>query len=139
MAMEKKIRVLLGKVGLDGHDRGVRVIASWLRDGGMEVIYAGRFLTPEQLVKSAIDEDVDVIGLSFLAADHTFMLRKTIEEMRKNNVHVPVVAGGIIPKGDIPRLKEMGVAEVFGSGSPMEKIVDTVKRLAGVEQASSTS
>jgi len=139
MAMEKNIRVLLGKVGLDGHDRGVRVIASWLRDAGMEVIFAGRFLTVEQLVKSAIDEDVDLIGLSFLAADHIFMLQKTIDEMKKNNLEVPLVAGGIIPKADMPRLKEMGVAEVFGPGAPMEEIVDVVKRLVVVEQASSSS
>jgi len=131
MAMEKKIRVLLGKVGLDGHDRGVRVVASWLRDSGMEVIYMGRFLTPQQAVKIASDEDVDVIGLSFLSADHMLMVEKVLGELKRNNLELPLIAGGIIPKDDRRRLKEMGVAEVFGPGSRMADIVAAISRSVG--------
>jgi len=135
MAREKKIRVLVGKVGLDGHDRGVRVVASWLRDGGMEVIYAGRFLTPQQAVKIAGDEDVDVIGLSFLAADHMLMVEKVLGELKRNNLELPLIVGGIIPKDDIPRLKEMGVAEVFGPGSHMADVVAGISRSVGTHPA----
>lgn len=134
MSTRKKGRVLLAKVGLDGHDRGVKVVASWLRDAGVEVIFLGRHLTPEQVVKSAIEEDVDAIGLSFLSADHKILLRKTLEEMKKHNLEVPLIAGGVIPKKDIPPLKEMGVAEVFGAGTRVEEIVEAVKRLCGVER-----
>ena len=134
MSTSKKGRVLLAKVGLDGHDRGVKVVASWLRDAGVEVIFLGRHLTPEQVVKSAIEEDVDAIGLSFLSADHKILLRKTLEEMKKHNLKVPLIAGGVIPKVDIPPLKEMGVAEVFGAGTKVEEIVEAVKRLCGVER-----
>jgi methylmalonyl-CoA mutase C-terminal domain/subunit len=132
MSTQKKSRVLLAKVGLDGHDRGVKVVAHWLRDAGLEVIFLGRHLTPEQVVKSAIAEDVDVIGLSFLGADHEILLRKTLKEMKKHNLQVPLIAGGVIPKVDIPVLREMGVAEVFGAGTGMEEIVEAVKRLCGV-------
>lgn len=134
MSTSKKGRVLLAKVGLDGHDRGVKVVASWLRDAGLEVIFLGRHLTPEQVVKSAIEEDVDAIGLSFLSADHKILLRKTVEEMKKHDLKVPLIAGGVIPKVDIPLLKEMGVAEVFGAGTRVEEIVEAVKRLCGVER-----
>jgi methylmalonyl-CoA mutase, C-terminal domain len=131
MAREKKIRILVGKVGLDGHDRGVRVVASWLRDGGMEVIYAGRFLTPRQAVKIASDEDVDAIGLSFLAADHILMVEKVLSELKRNNLELPLIVGGIIPKDDMRRLREMGVAEVFGPGTPMAEVVAGVSRAIG--------
>lgn len=134
MSTSKKGRVLLAKVGLDGHDRGVKVVASWLRDAGVEVIFLGRHLTPEQVVKSAIEEDVDAIGLSFLSADHKILLRKTLGEMKKHNLEVPLIAGGVIPKKDIPPLKEMGVAEVFGAGTRVEEIVEAIKRLCGVER-----
>jgi len=134
MSTKKKGRVLLAKVGLDGHDRGVKVVASWLRDAGMEVIFLGRHLTPEQVVKSAIEEDVDAIGLSFLSADHKILLRKTLEEMKKHNLKVPLIAGGVIPKVDIPPLKEIGVAEVFGAGTRVEEIVEAIKSLCGVER-----
>ena len=134
MSTSKKGRVLLAKVGLDGHDRGVKVVASWLRDAGVEVIFLGRHLTPEQVVKSAIEEDVDAIGLSFLSADHTILLRKTLEEMKKHNLEVPLIAGGVIPKTDILPLKEMGVTEVFGAGTKVEEIVEAIKRLCGVER-----
>ena len=133
MSTNKKGRVLLAKIGLDGHDRGVKVVASWLRDAGLEVIFLGRHLTPEQVVKSAIAEDVDAIGLSFLSGDHKILLHKTIEEMKKHNLQVPLIAGGVIPKVDITPLKEMGVTEVFGAGTKVEEIVEAIKRLCGVE------
>lgn len=134
MASERKIKIALGKVGLDGHDRGVRVIASWLRDAGVEVVYAGRFLTPEQMVNSAIQEDVDVMGISMLGADHLYMVTKILEVMRKNNLDIPLVVGGIIPKGDMPRLKEMGVSEVFPSGASVEEIVEFIRRLGAASE-----
>jgi len=131
MATTERLRVLLAKVGMDGHDRGVRVVANWLRDAGMEVVFLGRHLTPEKVVRSAIEEDVDIVGLSFLAADHMFMARKTLEEMKKNDFEVPLVVGGVIPKPDIPRLEEMGVSAVFPAGTSMEEIVSKVKELCG--------
>jgi methylmalonyl-CoA mutase C-terminal domain/subunit len=127
---EKVIRVLLAKVGLDGHDRGINVIATWLRDAGMEVIYLGPFQTVDKVVKSAIAEDVDVIGLSFLGGEHLFYAAEIMSKMRENNLTVPLVIGGIIPKPDIPQLKQMGVKEVFPAGTPLETIVHKITSLA---------
>ena len=119
-------KVLLAKTGLDGHDRGTRVLASWFRDEGMEVIYLGPYQTAERVVKSAIEEDVDVIGLSFLGGEHLFQVSKVAEETKKNNLDVPLLVGGIIPKVDIPKLKEIGVAGVFPAGSRVEDILQCI-------------
>lgn len=126
MAEGKGIKVLLAKTGLDGHDRGVRVLASWFRDAGMEVIYLGPYQTAEKVVKSAIEEDVDVIGLSFLGGEHLFQVSKVTQKMKESNLNVPLMVGGIIPKVDIPKLKEMGAAGVFPSGSRVEDILQCI-------------
>lgn len=124
---DHKIRVLLAKVGLDGHDRGINVIATWLRDAGMEVIYLGPFQTVDKVVSSAIAEDVDVMGLSFLGGEHLFYAEETLGKMAEKNLQVPLILGGIIPKPDIPRLKRIGVSEVFPAGTSLETIVQKIK------------
>lgn len=123
MAEVKRRKVLLAKTGLDGHDRGVRVLASWFRDAGMEVIYLGPYQTAEKVVKSAIEEDVDIIGLSFLGGEHLFQVSKVTQKMKENNLNVPLLVGGIIPKIDVPKLRDMGAAGVFPSGSRVEDII----------------
>lgn len=116
--MEKKIRVLAAKVGLDGHDRGIKVIAQALKDAGMEVIYTGIRQTPEQIVEIAIQEDVDVIGISILSGAHMQLLPLVNELLRKEDADdILVLAGGVIPREDIPFLKESGIKEVFTSGT----------------------
>jgi methylmalonyl-CoA mutase C-terminal domain/subunit len=126
---EVKRRVLLGKPGLDGHDKGMNVISAWLRDAGIEIVYLGPFQTAEKIVKSAIQEDVDVIGLSFLGGGHLEHVQDILAIMKENNLDIPIAVGGIIPKEDIPQLKEMGVKEVFPPNSPMESIVDCINKL----------
>jgi len=119
----KKIRVLIAKPGLDGHDRGAKVLAQWLRDAGMEVIYLGLRLTPEQIAESAIQEDADVVGLSCLSGAHMTLFPQTVKLIReKSDKDILFIAGGIIPRKDIPKLKEAGIAEVFGPGTPIEEI-----------------
>jgi len=127
---EKKVKLLMAKVGMDGHDRGMIMITNWLRDVGVEVVYLGSYQTIDKVVKSAIEEDVDVIGLSFLGGGHLFHARKTLEKMKENNVRAPLITGGIIPKEDIPKLKEMGVAGVYPAGSSMETIVEGLKEIS---------
>ena len=118
-----KIRVLVAKPGLDGHDRGAKVVVRGLRDVGMEVIYLGLRLTPEQIVEAAVQEDVDVIGLSCLSGAHMSLFPKTMELVRNKGLKdVLVIAGGIIPEKDIPQLKTAGIAEVFGPGTSIDKI-----------------
>ena len=125
---EKKIRVLVAKPGLDGHDRGAKVIARALRDAGMEVIYTGLRQTPEQIVNAALQEDVDAIGLSILSGAHMHLFPRILELKREKRLDdVMVFAGGIIPDHDIPRLKELGIAEVFPPGSSLEEIVGFVR------------
>jgi len=125
---EPKIRVLVAKPGLDGHDRGAKVIARALRDAGMEVIYTGLRQTPEQIVNAALQEDVDAIGLSILSGAHMHLFPRIVELMReKKMADVLVFAGGIIPDRDIPKLKEIGFAEIFPPGSSLQEIVDFVK------------
>jgi len=120
----KKIRVLLAKPGLDGHDRGVKVLARGLRDAGMEVIYLGLRLTPEQVAEVAIQEDVDVVGLSCLSGAHMTLFPRTIDLIReKGGRGILFIGGGIIPKKDLPPLKEAGMAQTFGPGTPLEEIV----------------
>ena len=125
------IRVLVAKPGLDGHDRGAKVMVRALRDAGMEVIYTGLFQTPEMIARAAIDEDADVIGLSILSGAHLALFPKIFAELEKAGVtDVLVVAGGTIPNEDIPHVKELGVAEVFGPGTPMEVAVRFIREHA---------
>jgi methylmalonyl-CoA mutase, C-terminal domain len=125
------IRVVIAKPGLDGHDRGARVIARALRDAGMEVIYTGLRQTPEQIVSAALQEDADVIGLSILSGAHNHVCPRVMELLREQGLDdVLVVVGGIIPDQDIPKLKELGIAEVFLPGTTMQAIVDFVRENA---------
>ena len=122
------VRVLVGKPGLDGHDRGAKVVARALRDAGIEVIYTGLHQTPEQIVETAIQEDADVIGLSVLSGAHMTLFKKLIGLLDERDARdIVVIGGGIIPEDDIPLLKEMGVAEVFTPGAPTTKIVEWVR------------
>jgi len=124
----RKIRVLVAKPGLDGHDRGAKVIARALRDAGMEVIYTGLRQTPEQIVNAAIEEDVDVLGISILSGAHNTLVPKILEGLRAQGADdITVVVGGIIPTEDAARLKEMGVAGVFGPGSSLKEIVEFIR------------
>ena len=119
----RKIRVLVAKPGLDGHDRGAKVIARGLKDAGMEVIYLGLRLTPEQIAETAIQEDVDVVGLSCLSGAHMALFPKIVKLIReKTSKDILVIVGGIIPKKDIPKLKEAGIAGIFGPGAPISEI-----------------
>lgn len=126
---EKKIRVLIAKPGLDGHDRGAKIIARALRDAGMEVIYTGLRQTPEMIASAAEQEDVDVIGLSILSGAHNTLCPRLMELLReKHMTDVAVIIGGIIPDADIPALKRGGVAEVFLPGTPTQAIVDFIRQ-----------
>ncbi len=128
----RKIRVLIAKPGLDGHDRGVKVVTRGLRDAGMEVIYLGLRLTPEQIAESAIQEDVDVLGLDCLSGAHMVLFPKTVELIReKGGKDILVIGGGIIPKKDIPELKKAGIAEIFGPGTPLDEISKFIKANLG--------
>lgn len=133
----RRHRVLVGKPGLDGHDRGAKVIASALRDAGMEVIYTGLRATPELIVATAVQESVDVIGLSILSGAHESMSRRVVALLRERGLEIPVVVGGVIPPADVPRLKELGVAEVFGQEATLDDMVVRVRALA--EQAGGQS
>ncbi|HEY5895954.1 MAG TPA: cobalamin B12-binding domain-containing protein [Burkholderiales bacterium] len=124
----KKIRILLAKVGLDGHDRGIKIVAHYLMQAGMEVIYLGLRSTPEQVVSAALDEDVEVVGLSFLAGDHMILAPRVVEALRRKGLDdVKVIVGGIILKHDIPRLEAIGVRKVFLPGTPPGEIVQFIQ------------
>jgi len=126
---ERRIRVLVAKPGLDGHDRGAKVVARALRDAGMEVIYTGLRQTPEMIVEAALHEDVDVIGLSILSGAHMALSPRILELLRENDMSdVPVFIGGIVPNEDVPALQEMGVTGVFGPGTSTEEIVGTIRQ-----------
>ncbi|HLG13267.1 MAG TPA: cobalamin B12-binding domain-containing protein [Blastocatellia bacterium] len=128
---EERIRVLLAKPGLDGHDRGIKVIARALRDAGMEVIYTGLRQTPEQVVSAALQEDVDAIGLSILSGAHMTLFPRVVELAREAGLDdVVIFGGGIIPDEDIPKLKELGVAEVFTPGARMDDIIAFIQKNA---------
>jgi methylmalonyl-CoA mutase C-terminal domain/subunit len=128
---ERKIRVLIAKPGLDGHDRGAKVIARALRDAGMEVIYTGLRQTPEMIAEVALQEDVDVVGLSILSGAHMALAPRVLELLRGCGMgNVPVVLGGIIPAEDVPRLKEAGISAVFGPGASMAEVVKIIRGLA---------
>jgi methylmalonyl-CoA mutase C-terminal domain/subunit len=129
--MTQKIRVVIAKPGLDGHDRGAKVIARALRDAGMEVIYTGLRQTPEQIVSAALQEDADVIGLSILSGAHLHICPRIMQLLRENGLDdVLVVIGGIIPDVDIPKLNEMGIQGIFLPGTPMQEIVDFIRKHA---------
>jgi methylmalonyl-CoA mutase C-terminal domain/subunit len=130
--MSDKIRVLIAKPGLDGHDRGAKVVARALRDAGMEVIYTGLRQTPEMIVEAALQEDVDVIGLSILSGAHMALVPRILELLGENGLDdVKVVMGGIIPDEDMPKLQEMGVSGVFGPGTATDRIVEHIRRVVG--------
>ena len=125
---EKRIRVIVAKPGLDGHDRGAKIIARALRDAGMEVIYTGLRQTPEQIVNAALQEDADVIGLSILSGAHTTLIPKVMALLKDHHMEdVLVILGGIIPDPDIPRMKALGVAEIFQPGASLDHIVEFIR------------
>jgi len=130
----KKIRVLIAKPGLDGHDRGAIVVAQGLRDAGMEVIYLGLRVTPEQIAEAAVQEDVDVVGLSCLSGAHVTLFPKTVSLTReRTDRDILFIGGGIIPKKDVSKLKEAGIARTFGPGAPILEIVTFIKNSIGGE------
>ena len=128
----KKVRVLIAKPGLDGHDRGAKVVARSMRDAGMEVIYTGLRQTPEMIAEAALQEDVDAVGLSILSGAHMALVPRLMELLRQQGQdNVSVLVGGIIPDEDVPRLKELGVVEVFGPGTSTRTIVEAVFQAVG--------
>ena len=129
---QRKIRVVVAKPGLDGHDRGAKIIARALRDAGMEVIYTGLHQTPEQIVETVLQEDADAVGLSILSGAHMTLVPRIIELLREQDAgDVVVTVGGTIPNQDIPELKELGVAEVFTPGAPTSKIIEFIEGAVG--------
>ena len=134
---ERKIRVLVAKPGLDGHDRGAKVVARALRDAGMEVIYTGLRQTPEMVAESALQEDVDVIGLSILSGAHMALVPRILELLKINGQgNVRVFIGGIVPDEDAPRLREMGVSGIYGPGTMTDKIIEDIRMAVGMEKKS---
>ena len=128
MANERKLRILVAKPGLDGHDRGARIIARAFRDAGYEVIYTGCHQTPEQIVSTAIQEDVDLIGLSILSGAHTYSFPRVLELLKENQAEdITVSGGGIFPLEDIPKLKEIGIKEIFEPGAKLQDITAWVR------------
>ncbi len=126
--MSSRIRVVVAKPGLDGHDRGAKVVARGLRDAGMEVIYTGLHQTPEQIVETAIQEDADAVGLSVLSGAHMTLFRRVLELLsQRNAADIVVFGGGIIPEADIPELEQLGVAKIFTPGATIQSIVEWVR------------
>ena len=124
MNSETRLRILIAKAGLDGHDRGVKVVARGYRDAGFEVIYAGLHQTPEQIASAAIQEDVDLVGLSCLSGAHMYLFSELVKQLReKGGDNITIIGGGIIPEDDIPKLKEAGIKEIFPPGTPLKEIV----------------
>lgn len=133
MTGRRRVRVLMAKPGLDGHDRGARVLARAFRDAGFEVVYSGLHQSPEQIVQTAVQEDVDVVGLSCLSGAHMYRFTRVIELLQQAGAgDIPVIGGGIIPQADIEKLKATGLQEVFLPGTPLAQIVDWVRRNTGV-------
>lgn len=127
--MAQKIRVVVAKPGLDGHDRGAKVIAQALRDAGMEVIYTGIRQTPEAIVNTVIQEDAQILGVSILSGAHNYLLPKIMELLQENQVDdVLVIAGGVIPEEDVPELKKVGVAEVFTPGTSLDSVIKFIRQ-----------
>jgi len=140
MKSGRKLRVLVAKPGLDGHDRGVKIIARGFRDAGFEVVYTGLHQTPEQIVHAAIQEDVDLIGLSCLSGAHMYLFSEVVRQLKEKRAgDIPVIGGGIIPTEDIPRLKEAGIKEVFLPGAPIHEIVKWVNDTIRPSGATETS
>ena len=131
MVAEKKIRILMSKVGLDGHDRGIKVISAYLKEAGMEVVYLGRFQTPETIVNAAVQEDVDIIGVSCLDGEHLPFTPKILGLLKKYKTDIPIMVGGVIPKKDVCTLKKMGVSGVFTPGTSLKDIVEHIRNIAG--------
>jgi len=130
--MAKPIKILIAKPGLDGHDRGAKVVANALRDAGMEVIYTGLHQTPEMIVEAATQEDVDIVSLSILSGAHMTLFPRVREMMNENGLgDVPLIGGGIVPEKDAAELKTQGIAEIFGPGSNTGDIVDYIRKLIG--------
>ncbi len=137
---DRPIRVLIAKPGLDGHDRGAKVVARALRDAGMEVIYTGLRQTPEQIAAAAVQEDVDVVGLSILSGAHNVLVPEVMASLKeKGGDEIAVVVGGIIPEKDIPHLRECGVKEVFLPGTSTTMTVDAIRKIASAEAAPAAS
>ena len=129
--LKRPLKVIVAKLGIDGHDRGAKVIARALKDAGFEVVYTGIRQTPKQVVIAALQEDADVIGVSILSGAHMHHVRKLMEELRRHNAEdIPVVVGGTIPLVDVDKLKEMGVREVFLPGTSLKTIIEKVRKLA---------
>ena len=130
--MKQKIRILVGKPGLDGHDRGAKVVAAALRDAGMEVIYTGLHQTCESIVEAAIQEDVDIIGLSILSGAHMTILPKVLKLLKQSHAsNIQVIGGGIIPADDIKKLEKIGVRKMFGPGTPTTEIINWINKNVG--------
>ena len=137
---QEKIRVLVAKPGLDGHDRGAKVVARALRDAGMEVIYTGIRQTPEMIVEVALQEDVDVIGLSSLSGAHMELFSEVVEQLKQKGMeNVLVVAGGIIPEEDVPSLQQMGIKAIFGPGAPTSEIIDSIRKMVAEREGGVSS
>jgi len=127
---ERKVRILIAKPGLDGHDRGAKVVARALRDAGLEVIYTGLRQTPEMIAEAALQEDVDLVGLSILSGAHMTLFPRILKLLQEKGVgDIPVLTGGIIPDEDVPVLKEMGIAGVFGPGTSTQEIVEFINQI----------
>src|SRR3990172_4673795 len=125
---ERPIRVVLAKLGLDGHDRGIKVVARALRDAGIEVIYTGLWQTPERVARAVADEDADAVGISLLSGAHLTLVPRLLERMKAEGLeHVPVMVGGTIPEEDVKALEAAGVAKIFGPGAGLEEIVDFIR------------
>ena len=136
MSSSGPLRIVLAKVGLDGHDRGIKVVARALRDAGLHVIYAGLWQTPEAVVRAVADEDADWLGLSLLSGAHMTLVPRVLELLRQAGLdHVRVMVGGIIPEADVPKLLEMGVARVFGPGTALDGIVAYLRQDTGAGHA----
>ncbi len=136
MVSQHPIRVLIAKPGLDGHDRGAKIIARALRDAGMEVIYTGIRQTPKMIVEAALEEDVDVIGLSILSGAHVDLFPQIFEELGSNDMgDVPIIAGGIIPESDRSALESLGVRAIYGPGTPTSQIIECVRQVASERES----
>jgi methylmalonyl-CoA mutase C-terminal domain/subunit len=129
--MKTKKRILIGKIGLDGHDNGIRIVSKWLADSGFEVIYLGLYNTPEGIVRAVIQENADLIGCSFLGGEHLFYCKKLLHLLRENGLgDKKLIVGGVIPPDDVKALKAMGVSEIFAPGTMRETIIQKIKELA---------
>ena len=139
MTQERKLKIIIAKPGLDGHDRGAKVVARALRDAGFEIVYLGLRKAPREIVAAAIQEDVDVIGLSVLSGAHVALSRKILAELDREGVDVPVVLGGSIPAQDVPRLRELGIAGVFPTSTPLSVLADQIRALVATRAADETT